>query len=764
MLEDVKSLHDLGFALHCLKPKSKMPIESRWSQGPRKTWKELRHSYKKGMNIGVRLGRASKLADGSYLGVIDCDVKSTDVKDQREMFKALSKVVGSEGAVCISGRGNGSQHLYIKSEKPLKPMRITQSPNKVKVLMPSIERTSKYEKETLSEKEIKAGWRIRPAWEISVMGEGQQVVLPPSIHPDSGRAYKWGLEISNLEDLPTFEGAAKEDVTYDESADIEINDVDLAKTKLPDHIVNMITTGDGVDDRSSALFKVVGVMVNQGFDDSKIVSILTDKAHYLGEVAYTHAQTRNRKRAGEWLLKYTIAKVRATMSAKAAFEEIAKIDDSEVKPKPSKKKIKVKTDITSNESQEWRDKIKRSKEKKILNTFANVKLILTEYMKEECGGPYLARDQFALRDCWLVDCPWGSKKDEPVRDDDKLLIKEWLAEHFSGFEPATNLIEEVLITHAVANGFHPVKNFLKELPEWDGVERLDNWLITYLNAEGPEHYLSTVGRITLVAAIARIFKPGCKYDHVLILEGEQGVGKSTAVDILGSPWYSDAHLNPSDKDAVVNIQGVWFYELGELSSLNKSEVDFIKAYITRRVDRIRLPYGERREELPRQGIFIGTTNREGYLKDVTGNRRFWPVSIGAVRMKALKNDRAQLFAEAVVAYELGQELYIERGSDVERLVKIEQAKRLGITFLDEAVVDFFLNPPKDFNTKAFRLSDLAVAMLDGGSPHLTNTNPATQYALAEALKKSHFECRQRRYEGKRGRYWSKRELQDDVSE
>lgn len=212
---------------------------------------------------------------------------------------------------------------------------------------------------------------------------------------------------------------------------------------------------------------------------------------------------------------------------------------------------------------------------------------------------------------------------------------------------------------AIQNGsFHPVRDYLSAL-KWDGGNRLGHWLETYLGAvaesDGQQEYLSVIGTKWMVSAVARIFDPGCQADHVIVLDGEQGIGKSTAFKILGGDSFSDGlPSNVHTKDARDHVRGKWIIEFPELSQMNKTEVEAIKAFITRREERFRPAYGRNEVIYPRQCVFCGTTNKEEYLRDETGNRRFWPVKVTKIELDKLAANRDQLWAEAVVLYQNGE--------------------------------------------------------------------------------------------------------------
>jgi len=221
------------------------------------------------------------------------------------------------------------------------------------------------------------------------------------------------------------------------------------------------------------------------------------------------------------------------------------------------------------------------------------------------------------------------------------------------------------------HSFHPVREYLLGL-KWDGTKRLSNWLTYYLGAEEqPAGYLEAVGRAFLISAVARILKPGCKVDTALVMEGPQGALKSMVLKVLaGSEYFSDSL--PSDlacKDAKEHLTGKWIIELPELAQFRRSEIETVKAFLSRQNERYRPSYGRCEIIYPRQCVFAGSTNEEEYLVDRTGNRRFWPVKLGTIDIDALTTDRDQLWAEAVTAYQAGEIWYLK--GDVEK-VAVEQ--------------------------------------------------------------------------------------------
>jgi predicted P-loop ATPase len=300
--------------------------------------------------------------------------------------------------------------------------------------------------------------------------------------------------------------------------------------------------------------------------------------------------------------------------------------------------------------QDWYSFLLRDDRERIMGILANA---ITALRRAPEWQGALSFDEFSLRFVTRRETPWGCV--EKWSDQEDRLLANWLQHH--GIIASDGVAAKAAQTVARDRSFHPVRDYLDSL-HWDGTGRLDDWLTLYLGVEASDLTRAFAAKWP-ISAVARIYQPGCKADHCLITEGSQGVFKSTAFRILGEPWFTDDIETIGSKDASLTTIGAWIIELPELDALNRAEQSRVKAFMSRPVDRFRPPYGRNMIESPRQCVFAGTCNQSEYLRDETGGRRFWPVTVGCVKLEPLRRDRDQLWAEAVARYRNGEHWWLE---------------------------------------------------------------------------------------------------------
>ena len=336
--------------------------------------------------------------------------------------------------------------------------------------------------------------------------------------------------------------------------------------------------------------------------------------------------------------------------------------------------------------------------------------------------------------------------DGKLVDDLKVLeLSRWCGDVYGAHTGRINCVHQAIELVAHQEAFHPVLDYLCSL-SWDGEPRINRFATDYLGAEDTL-LNSTFGRKLLLSAVARVGHPGCKVDTMPILVGPQGVGKSTALRCLAvrSEWFCDTPVDIRSKDFFMNFRGVWLYELSELSSLSRANANRIKSILSSAVDRYRPPYGRCTIAVPRQVVFGGTTNQERFLRDDTGERRFWPLRVGTINLDKIVKDRDQLWAEALQAAELGAIWHLTRDEEELHAQMVEGFK----------VVHPWTTPIADWlrsRHQFFRVSDVLTGALD---LDISRRRPVDEQQVVTILRQLGCESKgQKRLKGKLGRWWA----------
>jgi putative DNA primase/helicase len=380
----------------------------------------------------------------------------------------------------------------------------------------------------------------------------------------------------------------------------------------------------------------------------------------------------------------------------------------------------------------WHDDLQRSKEMAVKPTVHNAVLYLSNH---QSWDGVLGYDTFSETVVKLKAPPYagGDAGEWSELDDHRLLL--WFSRRIG--ELGTESIQKAVQLAAHRNEINPLKARLDGLRH-DGKRRIATWMIDYLGAgvqtlreeiaaaerastkdpvaihqlqaeiERTLRYLELAGTKWMVGAVARVFQPGCRFDHMLILEGGQGAKKSTTVEILGGEWYTDARLNFADKDSLLIVQGRWIIEMAELEGMNKAETSETKKFLTQHVDLFRPPYGRKLVKYPRRCVFAGTVNLDAYLKDDSGNRRFWPVRVTAIDAEALRRDVDQLWAEAVALYKAGTPWWVP--PEESHFFAEQQEQRFAVDAWEDLVLDY-LEGRGEFSESIGQLNRVSVTDL-----------------------------------------------------
>lgn len=351
---------------------------------------------------------------------------------------------------------------------------------------------------------------------------------------------------------------------------------------------------------------------------------------------------------------------------------------------------------------EWLNKLEYTESGKLRSTISNFLLIIEN---EPLLKGKIAFNEFSNRANVVGQLPWRKKDNlQDWCDTDDSGLREFIEKYY-GISSTAKCADALALSYE-KHSFHPIKDYLNGLM-WDEEKRIDTLFIDYLGAED-NSYVRTVARKILTAAVTRVMHPGCKFDNMPVLSGPQGLGKSTLIKKLGMEWFSDSLTTVSGKEAYEQLQGVWVIEMGEMMATKKADIEATKHFLSKTEDIYRVAYGRRTSRFPRQCIFIGTTNDREFLRDKTGNRRFWPIDVGIQKPKKSvfidmdDYEVSQIWAEAVELYKSGEKLYLsgeeEKEAQKQQDSHSEESAKAGL-------IEEYLNKPLKDNWYELSIND-----------------------------------------------------------
>lgn len=715
MLGEIAPLVEMGAAVHWLHARAKNPINNAWSTAPVATMDELRATYRDGYNAGIRFGEPSKVG-AFYLQLIDIDIRSK--KYAEEAWERVVEILPNARTLpfVISGSGGESRHLYFFCDKPLSSRMLARSAGFDMVYDADRKRDVK-----------------KRHWEIELYGTGKQAVIPPSIHP-SGKPYVWGrpldLEAIDMGVVPFISATHISDITPGLGyLDAKLTDLTpkpplgLTIEESAD-ILRALPLDEWCEDRDG--WVQTGMALHHEYDGSEeAFGLWCEFSRQSAKFdAKNQRQVWNSFRGKPTAVRMATLKKAAKV---AHFDKLFDdIDDAfEDNPEPEKPattapaaaaasvpeglselELELLETDEDGDPTAWRRNLDLTDDGGVRPTLHNVVLLFRhdprtkgiasynlftkEVVQRRKPGRKNEKSRKVLKQLygpiWDVKDPvngslWSESRDNAVRE----MVEAPMSQGGYGLKVSDRDLKAAIDIVARDNSFHPVQEYLESLT-WDGTPRIDTLFVRYLGAPDTA-YTRSIARLTLIAAVTRVYEPGHKFDFVPIMEGLQGKRKSTFIKVLANGWHSELEGDFSDsKRMVEKMQGAWIMEIPELSGFGKAEVQTIKAFVSREVDKDRLAYARRAEEFPRQCVFLGSTNDQEYLRDQTGGRRFWPVmcEVDQIDVDGLAKEIDQLWAEARRTYvEMRQRqprgtlpLYLSEDEAAQEALIIQESRRV----------------------------------------------------------------------------------------
>jgi predicted P-loop ATPase len=721
VVEQIRPFVAAGFSVHWLRRQSKAPLEDSWSSIQRKTLDQLQASYADGLNVGVRLGEWSKIG-GGYLHVIDLDVRKDELAEEA-LARLGELLPGYKTApFVISGSGGASRHFYFVTNKSFSSRKLARSEGFSMVFDPKKGRAVKkhdWEIELFGTgKQVAMPPSVHPdtgaeyAWgrefdfDLIDLGivpiiPGAQIESIPGVAEASGTGTAderppLGLTLEEaktyLDDLPVADWCIDRDGWYQVGMALHH---EFAGRGLGGEAFELWCQFSGQSDK----FDINDARrVWLSFKDSKSRNIRMATIVQASRHARFERQFSEIADAGDG---FDVEPKSASLSAAPASAAGAAggiddllgcgddLDDLVEKVRAGDEPSEdgaipdAYDDLVEKKSSDiaWMEKLDYSDEGGVRNTFANIHLIIENDIRTKglfernmlLNGDVFRRapNTFTKKreskggthqitgPAWDIRDPING---ELVLDVHVAMVRELLTApgRRGGWglgKPATSDVRESIEMIARKNAFHPIRDYLDSL-KWDGTARVERLFVDYLGTEDDSYHRDTA-RLTMIAAVTRALEPGHKFDYVPVIEGGQGVRKSTFIEALAvrPEWFGELSSDFGDIARMVeSMQGRWITELAEMSGMNRSDVNDVKKFVSQTADRVRLAYERAAANYLRQSIIMGSTNDDAYLRDDTGGRRFWPIRCqvdkigGSIPIDKLRRNLSQLWAEAVHLY------------------------------------------------------------------------------------------------------------------